>query len=249
MTGWLIGILAAGPIGCAAKHLAWQTASAANTVMDIHQQIILQNLAQMSACPQTLPGHMRIANGVVQVNHNAGLGRSGGLTEMTNGKHGLDRFGPSTQVSVSQQWGSDAVANPADVKLLQDLYRIALGHTPLPDPPSLWGDRSSGSGAPSSGSGDGSADSDRAKGSDRAVSLERKEQLMASVPPPGWVHFGSRRDVPSNAVAVAHDGKRYAWVNADGVGDFSRMTLAVLGVIKDTPSSPNSGLAVTGGGG
>ncbi len=199
--------------------------------MDIHQEIILQNLAKMSACPRSLPGHMRIANGVVQVNHNAGVGRSGGFSELTDGALGLDRYGPSAQVSVSQQWGSDAVANPEDVKMLQDLYRVALGYDPLPDPPSLMP----------------GADSDSA--ADGSRGMEQKERLLASVPAPGWVHFGCRRDVPNDAVAVARHGKRFAWVRPDGIDGLSQMTLAVLGVIKDTQSSDPSGLAVTGGGG
>lgn len=74
--------------------------------------------------------------------------------------------------------------------------------------------------------------------------------LLTDVPPPGWYHLGSKRDVPKGTRYVGRWNDQYAWVTPDGFAALSRFTLTVLMVIELQPGEQGgraSGLAVTAG--
>lgn len=73
------------------------------------------------------------------------------------------------------------------------------------------------------------------------------EVLLSDVPPPGWFHFGGKKDVPENACYVGHCEDRYAWVMADGIPALSRFTVTVLSVVKlkTGEAGKSHGLATT----
>jgi hypothetical protein len=48
--------------------------------------------------------------------------------------------------------------------------------------------------------------------------------------PAGWIHVGSRCDVPRCAEYKAHCGNTYVWVNSDGMQGLSEFTLIVLDI-------------------
>jgi hypothetical protein len=258
-----------GMAGCTHHSLLRNTVLTTNTVMDIHYRSVLDNLALMSCQPEALPNHVHLADGVVQINDRAGFGQAGGFTTFGGTDLGIDRFGPSAQRQVTEQWGTDATTDPERLYDLQSLYRVALGLGPLPPPNSItylrqrersengddpggaFSGESSGGGpsgtastggggsTPSGGGGSGG-------GEGRRVPLE---VLMTDVPPPGWYQVGRKKDVPAHAAYVGRSGHRYAWVTADGVPDLARFTATALLVIKLKPGergNGKSGLAVTG---
>src|SRR5690606_1824400 len=47
---------------------------------------------------------------------------------------GFEQWGPGGSSKVSEQWGTDAVADPIQVQALQTIYRKAFGLPPLPTP-------------------------------------------------------------------------------------------------------------------
>jgi hypothetical protein len=73
----------------------------------------------------------------VQINDEAAFGESGGFTTFNGRRLGIETFGPSGSRQVTEQWGTDAVSDPRDLKALQDLYRAAHGLPPLPDPEAI----------------------------------------------------------------------------------------------------------------
>ncbi|MBA4068048.1 MAG: hypothetical protein C0501_30960 [Isosphaera sp.] len=140
---------------------------------------------------------------MVQITDEAGFGSAGGLTTFGGTDLGIERFGPNGSRTVSEQWGTDAVGDPRDVKALQDLYRVALGLTPLPDPEAVALLKRGRPAAPKSGGGkssDGTGDSD---GGDGRVPVE---VVLRDVPPPGWFGVGGKRDVPADACYVGRTG-------------------------------------------
>lgn len=260
-----VAILAS--FGCTHRQLTRSTVQTTGTVMDIHYRTVLTNLAMFSCNPEALPNHIRLKDGVVQINDEVGFGNSGGFTMLGGSDFGFERYGPSGSRQVTEQWGSDAVGDPIDLKTLQDLYRSALLLPPLPDPeaiayikrvqPSQAGD----GGEDKSDSDDGSSDSPStaSRGCGSALSTGNGssgggddsevpiEVLLRDVPPPGWYHVGCKRDVPKDACHVGRYGELYCWVTPGGMPGLSRFTITILNVLKFKAGreSGSHGLAVT----
>lgn len=250
--------------GCTHKQLTRSTVLTTSTVMDIQFRIVLMNLARMSCEPGSLPSHIDLAEGVVQVNDRAGVGNSGGLTTFNGIRLGIEAFGPDGQRQVTEQWGADATNDPQRLTELQDLYRVALGLPPLPPPNAITflrqqqrergkdgkgggGGNSGGASSPASSGGGGSVPSGGGGGSNGGSRRVPIDILLTDVPPPGWFHLGAKKDVPKGACYVGCHGDRYAWVMPDGVPALARFTVTVLAVVKLDPGEPkrSGGLAVT----
>ncbi|WP_439628352.1 hypothetical protein [Gemmata sp.] len=216
----------------------------------------------MSCQPEGLPNHVHLADGVVQINDRAGFGQGGGFSAL-GGDFGIDRFGPSGQRQVTEQWGTDATTDPERLYDLQCLYRVALGTTPMPPPNSIAylrrnppsepqkgkSGRDSSGGTTSTGGG-GSTPSGGESGSNDANRRVPLDVMLTDVPPPGWYRVGCKKDVPKDACYVGRWGDRYAWVTAGGVPELARFTTTVLLVIKLKPgerAGGKNGLAITGG--
>src|SRR5262249_37580012 len=116
--------------GCTNLQLARSMVSQASTDMDIEYQMVLDNIAMFECNPSALPWHVRINDGVVQVNDQAGIDSLG----VQWGASPNFTRGPRATRSITEQWGADAVTNPRIVKKLQDVYREVIGLPPEPDP-------------------------------------------------------------------------------------------------------------------
>ncbi len=232
----MLGILlCAAPAGCAHRQLARSTVQATGTVMDIQYQIVLNNLARLSAHPEAIPSHIDLLDGVVQVSDEASFGTGGGFTTAGT-PFGLDQSGPAGSRQVSEQWGTDAVTDPQRLTGLQELYRTALGLPLLPPPNTVAylrrieversvGDSNQGDSSPPTKAGSSEEY--------RSVPIEL---LLSDVPPPGWFHVGSKKDVPKNACYVGRYKDCYVWVTPDGMPGLSRFTVTVLAAVRLEPA-------------
>jgi hypothetical protein len=254
----LLSSITLGLVGCTHQSLARNTVLTTTTVMEIQYGSVLSNLAMMSKLPESLPNHVHLADGVVQINDRVGLGQAGGFSLFNGANFGFEQLGPSGQRQVSEQWGTDATTDPERLHDLQSLYRVALGLHPLPPPNAIAYLRSSAtrkklqnskaSAETEIASDNRSTESDDPSengNEDRAVPLSI---LLTDVPISNWYHIGCKKDVPKDACYVGQWGDRYAWVNADGVPHLARFTATVLMVIKLKPGEGgrnNGGLAVT----
>lgn len=123
--------------GCTHHSLSRNTVQTTSTVMDIQYQSVLANFAMMTCHPEALPNHVHLADGVVQIGDQVGIGQAGGFTTFSGMDFGIDRFGPSARRLVSEQWGTDATTDPERLYDLQSLYRVGMGVAPLPPPNSI----------------------------------------------------------------------------------------------------------------
>ncbi len=132
-SAYLIGVIALG-IGCTHRQLTKHTALTATTVNSIQYRMVLDNIAMFSCQPEAMPGHVRLADGTVQISNQTGIGESGGFTWPLDNGLGIEQFGPSASTKVSEQWGTDAVEDPIQVFELQTIYRKAFALPPLEEP-------------------------------------------------------------------------------------------------------------------
>lgn len=225
-------VLAVAGAGCTHQQLARSTVLTAGTVMDIQYRMVLTNLAMFSRHPESLPSHMEIDDGVIQISDEIGWGLAGGFT--TFPQFGTERFGPSGRRLAAEQWGADATLDPERLTDLQDLYRVALGLPPLPAPNSVAYLRGQQSERDASEGADEDGDAGAASGRRKVPNAV----LLSDVPPPGWYQLGGKHDVPDDACYVGRFGDRYAWVTAEGVPGLSRFTVTVLSVLKLKPGEP-----------
>lgn len=251
-------VAAAAIAGCTHTQLTKSTVGAVGTVTEIHYRSVLMNLAMFAGNPDALPNHIRLADGVVQINDELGFGNAGGFTTRGTMDFGIDRYGPFGSRQIVEQWGSDAIGDPVDLKSLQDLYRAALGLPPLPDPNAIaylkrTQGEASGAGGGGSATSPASASVDPTSTAGGPAGSEKTTVpigiLLRDVPPPGWFGLGGKRDVPKDACYVGRWCDRYAWVTRDGLPELSRFTLAVLNVVKFEATGrggDTSSLAVTG---
>lgn len=201
---WLFAIMVALLSGCTHKQLTRNTALTATTVNSIQYQMVVDNLAAISCDPGTLPSHVRLADGTVQISNQAGMGESGGFTTFSGTKFGIEQFGPNAQTRVSEQWGTDAVENPIQVWELGVLYRRVLG-LPLPPTPNFIQEaieeqaRKSKNGKSSNGNGNGSSN-----GSGDQPDLEEVGPGMW-IPTPHDVSQSPRRFTPLPIVEAIRD--------------------------------------------
>jgi hypothetical protein len=270
-TGLMFGLaLIAGPAGCAHSSLERNTVRKASTTTDITYQMILSNLAMFSLNPDTLPWHVRVEEGTVQIGDEVGFGQEGGFTfGGGNGGFGFSGFGPLASRSVTMQWGTDAVLDPVRLTDLQNLYRRALGAPPLPDTTFIANarakqlERAGRERKEDEGNGKGQ-ERPEPKKEIKTVAAEEADGRQPDSParretpdrpgldfevPVGWFHVGSKRDVPKDACYVGCYGDRYVWVMPEGVLGLNRFTLAVLTIVQLDPDERvprrGAGLAVT----
>ena len=67
--------------------------------------------ASRRRCPDALPSHIDLTDGVVQVGDEGAFG-SGGWFITSPDRVDIDQLGPSASRTVSDQWGTDAVSDP-----------------------------------------------------------------------------------------------------------------------------------------
>lgn len=227
--------------GCAHRQLTVSTVLTANTHQQILFQMVLDNVAMFASQPDTLPWHIRVRDGTVQVQDQVGIGQQGGgFSTFSNGAFGIQTYGPQGARKVALQWGTDAVGDPVQLFALQTVYRRLLGLPPLPVPNFIAvAARSRGGGPPG-----GDADSDGTRNDNDMETrggLNPTGAALWGEVPRGWFHVGRKHDVPKHASYVAHHDGVYVWVMPDGVGGLTRFTLLVLSIVKLTPTSDTGG--------
>ncbi len=258
-----VAIIATASLGCTHRQLTRSMVNQASTVMAIEHQMILDNIAMFTVNPDLLPWHVKIKDGTVQINDQAGMPELG---VQWGGTPGFTR-GVKVTRSVTEQWGADAVTDPRRVKKLQDVYRRAVGLAPQPDPAFLkafaafqkahmhdQAQRRRGqqlrrrgrtaarateaelglSIATDSSTKDAAAAG--AEGQDkRPMDVATIVAELEAGVPTGWFYLGCKKDVPKNACFVGHYCDRYVWVMPDGVESLSQFTLIVLALTELSP--------------
>ncbi|NPD68961.1 hypothetical protein HN018_24015 (plasmid) [Lichenicola cladoniae] len=199
--------------------------------MDIQYQMVMDDLARLQADPAALPSQIRIKQGTVQVSDELGLYRLD-----VSGATGGQFAGPRAERTVGRRRD---LRSPGP--------QAASGHlscgnaaSPLDDPGFLQTKQAR---ASSGKAGKGGSGGDSRSGATR-IDLARDV-------PHDWFHAGGRGAAAEHAVWVAHAGRHWVWVGADGLAGLSRFILLVLFISKLSPGENNgsgAGLMYTGGG-
>ena len=228
-------LTASGP-GCASRQLSFSTVLTANTHQTILFQMVLDNVAMFVSQPDTMPWHIRVRDGTVQVQDQVGIGQhGGGLTTFTATGSASRPTAPQGARKVALQWGTDAVGDPVQLFALQTAYRRAArpaadAHAELhrggPARPRRAGER-----MPTSSGRRPQAQRQRPETSHVLTSMVIAERRRDSE---GWFCVGRKKDVPRDACYVGHHGDTYVWVMPEGVDGLTRFTLLVLSIVKLT---------------
>lgn len=120
LTGMLVALTLSA---CQAPRLQEQTVGLASTLSDLQYEMILQNLAMLSAHGDLLPWHVKLDDGNVQVEYRARLNAelSPAASDLAPLLGGFGEYRPTLN------WGVVPVVNPQELAQLQYLYRRALG--------------------------------------------------------------------------------------------------------------------------
>jgi hypothetical protein len=236
--------------GCTHRQLARSTVNTASTVMDIEYQMVLDNLALFMTQPDSLPRHVKLRDGVVQITDEIGF-RPDGLRVETGGLLRLEGILPRGTREINQQWDARAVVNPLQLKLLQDVYRQAVGVPPFPDPEFLVRAReeqvrkaredNNHRGDNDNGDENDNSIEDNSRENSQDEGRSPREEFNV---PTGWFFVGRKADVPPHACYVGCYGDCYVWVTPAGMADLSYFTLVVLSASEFDPEelTPARGL-------
>lgn len=240
LASWVLPALAMLLIGgCAYRQLGLSTVLTANSFQTIVYQIVLNNLAMIAAEPESLPWHVRVRDGTVQISDTLGVGQQGGgFSSFEGGGLGVETYGPQGSRKVSLQWGTDAVGDPVQLYALQTAYRRALGYRNLPEPNFITGASRSRANRSASEDDRDAGDNDPETRSD----LESMDIAQEGEIPVGWYFIGTKKEVPKDACHVGRHGDCYVWVMPEGVGGLTRFTLLILSIVKlDTTEGGGGG--------
>ncbi len=220
--------------GCAHKQLSVSTVLTANTHQTILFHMVLDNIAMFASEPETMPWHIRVRDGTVQVQDQVGIGQQGGgFSTFSNGRFGIQTYGPQGARKVALQWGTDAVGDPVQLFALQTAYRRLLGLPPLPVPnfiaEAARARRATAGGVQGDEAGNGIRNDNDIETRGGVMSMDAA--FWGEVPR-GWFCVGRKKDVPEDACYVGHHGATYVWVRPGGVGGLTRFTLLILSIVK-----------------
>jgi hypothetical protein len=124
-TGHLASLVLLVLSGCNAQQLRFTTMRLSETIPDLQERQVIENLARMAANPGALPYYSVINGGTASINDTG----SGGLYALTL-QH---RFFPSATLdatasrSVTGNWTLNTMINPDRLRAMRAAYQIALG--------------------------------------------------------------------------------------------------------------------------
>jgi len=123
----LIGLVTALS-GCTFNRLRHHTLKQGNTLVELQNRQILDNLAMFTQNPAAIPWHMNLKEGTTQITDSASGGAAVDLGPPSDTLPQL--FGSRTIVG---QWGMAPVTDPIELRLLRFAYRRAAGIDEMPD--------------------------------------------------------------------------------------------------------------------
>jgi hypothetical protein len=202
--------------GCTSVALRRHAVNQAATVSDLRYEEVVENLAILADQPGSLISFSIVAGGVAK------------LTDTVQGQtttvwdHAVHGFSKETLTGVAKrspdlQWTLAPVASKPQLEAIRYACLWQLYGPPPDDSEAMSLLR-----APMYGEYNG-------------YHVGAADQLRRI--PPGWLHVGSKKDVPRCACYSAHSGHTYVWVTPDGMSSLSEFTLAILDIATLDPSA------------
>ena len=110
--------------GCVHRGLRDDTLRMAATLSELHYRMVMNNFAMLEAQADALPSHVTFEDGTLQVTD-----RHRGLLDLAGLRDDFDpTLGLRRRHSVTGQWRIRPVSDPDELRELQAIYRVTLGH-------------------------------------------------------------------------------------------------------------------------
>jgi hypothetical protein len=198
------------------------------TLADLNYQQVLDNVAQFTANPSTMPSLAVFNAGTVTVTDQktANVNATGAptISNSQQGGSGLPilsiLLNPSVSRTLTENWSMAPVTD------VDNLRRIRCAMQLL-----VLGGRET-------------TDCDEC-----GKQLERfyvgETDRMECLIPTGWYTVGRKHDVPKHASYVAHDGDIYVWVSPQGLEGLTRFTMTVIDLATGKPHAPTKTIVKT----
>ncbi len=214
-----ITVLCLAPLlaGCTALQLQRSTVRQAESLSDIYQQQVLDNLAKFVQNPEALPDFAVPSAGTSQVTDDFAQGGSS-LGFMRSG-FDLATLGlPQGQRSVNLSWSLDPIRDPHKLTLMRCAYQKSVMACSIGPACKVCVDC------------DKTLDAFfgiKRDGTDTEASLAKRQRIE---PRCCWFQTGSKKDVPKrcDCLFVGHYCGTYVWVLPEGRSHLTELTLAIL---------------------
>jgi hypothetical protein len=124
-TGCLASVVLLALSGCNAQQLRFTTMRLSETVPDLQERQVIENLARIAANPAALPYYTIINGGTASISDNG----SGGLYALTLQHHVFPSgtLEASASRTVTGNWTLNPMINPDRLRAMRAAYHIALG--------------------------------------------------------------------------------------------------------------------------
>jgi hypothetical protein len=110
--------------GCAYTHLRTQTVGQANTLNEIFEKQVLDNLAMFSVNPESFPSFAIPDSGASTVEGSSGIAGAAPLNPF------FTTLGFDVRRGINTAWTLTPVTDPARLRLMKCAYQKAVGYTP-----------------------------------------------------------------------------------------------------------------------
>ncbi|HKI38556.1 MAG TPA: hypothetical protein VKA46_42300 [Gemmataceae bacterium] len=225
MRPWLLILASAvGCTGCTTFSLEQHVIAQAASTSELRYREVLDNLAMVANDPYALPVYTSLFAGTAQVTDSAQVGATTQwqhvLRTAAGNQSGFASEAANPQASrmVLENWTLDPVVVPEKLEAMRCACQWVIygPERACADCPGLLASPDQ---APSPGRHFGVAD--------------RLARL-----PPGWLHLGTRKDVPLSAAYKAHAGDTWVWVMPDGLEGLADFTLVFQDIVRINSNSP-----------
>jgi hypothetical protein len=204
--GFLIGGFVSGSLGCTSVQLQRNSNRQLNSLADLHDQQVLDNLARFVVNPSSTPSFAVPAAGISQLTDTGGINGSDGL--LSSGFWSHINFLASR--SLNQSWDLRPVTEPKRLLLMKCAYQRAVGVTP-----------------------DDCLDCCKLESAWYGPSYDCNNPCGITS---GWVRCSKRKkDVPKCCVRFSYFCDTYVWVEPCQQAEFSRLVMRIVDYASGSP--------------
>jgi hypothetical protein len=202
----LIGGFVSGSFGCTSVQLQRNSNRQLNSLADLHDQQVLDNLARFVVNPSSTPSFAVPAAGINQLQDLGGINGSDGLLTAGFWSH----INVLASRTVNQSWDLRPVTEPKRLLLMKCAYQRAVGVTP-----------------------DDCLDCCKLESAWYGPDYDCDNPCGITS---GWVRCSKRKkDVPKCCVRYSHFCDTYVWVDPCHQAEFSRLVMRIVDYASGTP--------------
>jgi len=229
MRRWMVLVLAAPLLAGCQTHLVLRddAVKLSNTLADLNQQQVLNNVAMFVHNPSALPSLVAVTAGTASINEqHAFSGNATYAPTLTFGQQGGGAlpiltllFNPTAQRQVTENWSMVPIIDTDHLQRIRCAFQLLVQDAPTTD-----------------------CDHCQARLEDYFLGDAAHPECVI---PHGWYHTGCKSEVPKDACFVACYRDTYVWVMPDGLEGLTRFTMTVMDLTSGKPHTPTKTIVKT----